>query len=584
MLLFKELMWFFKLEKISYLSGIFVLVLVATLNLFPPYAIRIIVDGISHQNLTSKTMFFWTMLLIGTGCVVYGLRLTWRFMIFGAASRLSRLLRQQLFDHFTLMSPLFYQQQRTGDLMAHATNDIQAIEMTAGMGVLTLVDSLTTGGLVVLSMSIFISWKLTLITLLPMPLMAWSTSRYGTLLHQRFHQAQAAFSDLNDKVLENINGVRVVKAFGQDEEEIKAFCELSKDVVEKNVAVAKVDALFDPTIQLIIGISFFLALVFGAMDVVKGSLTFGQLTQFTIYLGQFIWPMLAFGWLFNILERGRASYDRVHALLNLNQSIFERQEATSNPITGDVNYLNASFTYPGANTPVLSGVSVNLKFGQTLGIVGKTGSGKTTFLRLLLREFDLSKGDIQIGATSIYNMPLDGLRSTIGYVPQDHFLFSTTIAENIALGKPEATLDEIYHAAKVANIHEDILHFEEKYNTLVGDRGVTLSGGQKQRISIARALLLEPQILILDDSLSAVDSKTEKSILHDLRKTRAQKTTLISSHRLSAVEHADRIIVLKDGRISELGTHSELLALNGWYASTYRSQQIETSIEEEEGD
>ncbi|MDQ7093468.1 ABC transporter transmembrane domain-containing protein [Desulfosporosinus sp. PR] len=584
MLLFKDLMWFFKLEKKSYSVGIVMLVFVAVLNLFPPYVVRVLVDGVSHNNLTLKSLLQWSLWLAGTGLVVYGLRFVWRLMIFGAASRLSRLLRQQLFDHFTRLSPQFYQQHRTGDLMAHATNDIQAIETTAGMGVLTFVDSLTTGGLVVISMAIVISWKLTLITLLPMPLMAWSTSRYGTMLHQRFHRAQAAFSDLNDKVLENITGVRVVKAFGEEEAETEAFRRLSADVVEKNIAVAKVDALFDPTIQLIIGFSFFLALVFGAKDVVKGNLTFGQLTQFTIYLGQFIWPMLAFGWLFNILERGRASYDRVHSLLNIKQNICEREEAKSSLPMGDVEFRQATFTYPATSTPVLQDLNVLLRSGQTLGIVGKTGSGKTTFLRLLLREFDLSGGDLRIGGTSIYAVTLDALRKTIGYVPQDHFLFSISIAENIAFGKPEASLREIQKVAKIADIHNDIERLAKNYDTLVGDRGVTLSGGQKQRISIARALLTEPEILILDDSLSAVDAKTEKSILQGLREVRTQKTTFISSHRLSAVEHADLIIVLKDGQISEQGSHAELMELDGWYASTYRSQQIESSLEEGEGD
>ena len=580
MLLFKDLMWFFKLEKKSYGIGTLVLIFVALINLFPPFAVRVIVDGVGKGNLTHGILIKWSSLLLASGLLVYGLRYIWRLLIFGAASRLGRLLRKELFEHFTRLSPQFYQDHRTGDLMAHATNDIQAIEMTAGMGVLTLVDSITTGSLVILSMAFVISWKLTLITLLPMPLMAWSTSHYGTLLHKRFHKAQEAFSDLNDKVLETISGVRVIKAFGEEEAEIEAFRTLSADVVEKNIAVAKVDALFDPTIQLIIGISFFLSIAFGAQEVVNERLTFGQLTQFTIYLGQFIWPMLAFGWLFNILERGRASYDRVKTLLSIKHEVIDREWAKDQIPSGQVAYQKATFTYPGTHQTILREINVLIVQGQTLGIVGKTGSGKTTFFRLLMREFDLSEGDIQIGENSIYDVTLGALREAIGYVPQDHFLFSTSIEENIAFGKPEATLEEIKAVADVAAIHQDILHFEDKYGTLVGDRGVTLSGGQKQRISIARALLLDPEILILDDSLSAVDAKTEKAIIKGLKERRLHKTTLISSHRLSAIEHADMIIVLQDGRISERGSHAELMAIEGWYASTYRSQLLETLIEE----
>lgn len=580
MLLFKDLLWFFKQEKKSYGIGVLVLVCVALINLFPPYAVRVIVDSASKGNLTREILLKWSLLLLGAGFIAYGLRYIWRLLIFGASSRLGRLLRKQLFEHFTRLSPQFYQEHRTGDLMAHATNDIQAIEMTAGMGVLTLVDSMTTGSLVIFSMAFFISWKLTLITLLPMPLMAWSTSHYGTMLHKRFYKAQAAFSDLNDKVLENISGVRVVKAFGEEEAENEAFRLLSTEVVKKNIEVAKIDALFDPTIQLIIGISFFLAIAFGAKEVVHEKLTFGQLTQFTIYLGQFIWPMLAFGWLFNILERGRASYDRVNMLLKVKYEVLEREGAKDEVPNGQVMFEMASFTYPGTHLPVLDKINVAVNRGQTLGIVGKTGSGKTTLFRLLMREFDLTKGDIQIGRLSIYDLKLGALRAAIGYVPQDNFLFSTTIAENIAFGKPDAKLEEIKAVADLAAIHEDILQFLDSYGTLVGDRGVTLSGGQKQRISIARALLLQPEILILDDSLSAVDAKTEKAILQGLKEKRAQKTTLISSHRLSAIEHADLIIVLHNGQITERGSHTDLMAMEGWYASTYRSQQLESLIEE----
>lgn len=580
MKLFLDLLWFFKLEKKSYGTGIGVLVIVAMLNLMPPYVIRVLIDGIAQGNLTKEILFKWLLILLANGLMVYGLRYVWRLTIFGTAIRLGRILRNRLFEHYTKLSPSFYNQSRTGDLMAHVTNDIQAVEMTAGEGVLTLVDSFTTGGLVIFSMAFFISPQLTVISLLPMVFVAWSTSRYGSMLHKRFHKAQEAFGELTGKVQESISGQRVIKAFGREEAENEEFSKLSEDVVQKNVAVARVDALFDPTIQLIVGISYFLALAFGAKYVVDGQITIGQLTQFTIYLGQFIWPMLAFGWLFNITERGRASYDRIQALLNIEPEIAEKEGALAVAEGGDLAYEISSFSYPGKETVALQDVFFTLKQGETLGIAGKTGAGKTTLLRLLVREFDVQDGDIKLGDTSIYDHTLGGLRKAIGYVPQDNFLFSATVAENIAFGKPEAAMPEIEQVAKVACIHEDILRFEDKYGTVVGERGVTLSGGQKQRVAIARALLMDPEVLLLDDSLSAVDAKTEKSILAKLKNERVQRTTLISSHRLSAIEHADLIIVLQDRKISERGNHAELMAMDGWYAHTYRSQQLESMIVE----
>lgn len=581
MRLFLDLFWFFKLEKKSYLLGILFLIIVALLNLYQPYVVRNVVDNINEKTLTVKSLGFWVISLLLSGGVIYILRYFWRISIFGSAIRLSRLLRNKLFNHFTQMSPSFYHSHRTGDLMAHATNDIQAIEMTAGQGVFTLIDSLTTGGLVIFSMAYFLSWKLTLITLVPMPIMAWATSHYGTLLHTRFFKAQEAFSALNDKVQENISGVRVIKAFGQEEAEIDSFCTLSSEVVAKNIAVAKVDSLFDPTIMVIVGFSFFLAISFGAREVVQNRLTLGELTQFTLYLGQFIWPMLAFGWLFNIVERGRASYDRVKYLLDIEPEVRNNQTSMNESLlNGNLTYSISSFYYPGQAHPALKDIQFTLLKGQTLGIAGKTGSGKTTLLRLLLREFDVTEGTIEIGGIPVTRITLSALRSKIGYVPQEHFLFSTTIAENIALGKPTASVKEIKEAAQLSSIAEEIENFPEGYETQVGDRGVTLSGGQKQRLSIARAFLLNPEILIIDDSLSAVDAQTEKSILHALKANRSGKTTLISAHRLSAIEHADLIIILDEGRILEQGTHHELMERDSWYAHTYRAQQLELQLEE----
>lgn len=580
MRVFLDLMWFFRLQKRRYITGIVILVFVAIVNLLPPYIVGKVVDGIGKKSLTPTQLITWSAVILGLGLAVYGLRFLWRLMLYGASLTLARTLRNQLYEHFSKLSPQFYHKNRVGDLMAHATNDVQAIEATAGEGILTLVDSLTTGGIVLATMATTLSWKLTLVVLIPMPIMAYATSKYGEKLHKRFEIAQAAFSDINDKVQENISGVRVVKAFGQETVESAEFEQLSNEVVAKNVAVAKIDALFDPTINLIVGVSYFLAVAVGAYFVVHHALTIGQLTSFTMYLGQLIWPMLAFGWLFNIVQRGRASYDRVRKLLAVKPDIVSREGALDEVPKGDIAYGISSFAYPSSERPVLTDINITVRRGETLGIVGKTGSGKTTLLKLLLREFDLEHGDIRFGEHSIYDYQLQRLRGAVAYVPQDHFLFSATIAENIAFAKPDAKIREVTAAAKTASIHDDILRFEEGYQTVVGERGVTLSGGQKQRISIARALLLDAELLILDDSLSAVDARTEVQILNALQETRQGRTTFISTHRLSAVEHANQIIVLDDGRISERGTHEQLMKNDGWYKAMYLRQQLESLVEE----
>ncbi|MEC2073731.1 ABC transporter transmembrane domain-containing protein [Alkalihalophilus marmarensis] len=578
MSVFKDLWWFFKRERVSYGLGILVLAFVSIFTLLPPYIVGVIVDHIAEQTLTTTTLLSWVGVLLGVGLIVYVLRFVWRIMIFGAAIRLARLLRNQLYEHFTNMSSKFYQKQRTGDLMAHATNDIRAVQATAGQGVLTLVDSLTMGGFVILTMALTISWELTLISLIPMPFMALLTSYYGTLLHKRFHVAQAAFSDLNDNVQESITGVRVAKAFGQEEREIEGFRQQSEQVVKKNVSVAKVDALFDPTISLIVGLSYFLAVVFGARYVIADEMTIGQLTSFTIYLGLLIWPMLAFGWLFNIVERGRASYDRIKHLLSEKQDITDELATVDTVAKGDIDVSLNSYAYPGTDKNALTDLHFTLKEGQTLGIVGKTGSGKSTLIKLLQREYDVSDGSIRINERSINEYSLDALKKAFGLVPQEHFLFSATIADNVAFAKPDASFKEVVQACKLANIHEDITRFDQGYDTVVGERGVTLSGGQKQRISIARALISDPNILILDDSLSAVDAKTEEQILKSLRENRRGKTTIITAHRLSAIKHADLILVLADGKVIERGVHEELMNEDGWYRSMYDQQQLESVV------
>lgn len=555
------------------------LLFVAFLQLVPPRVIGMVVDEIETGTLTREGLIQWVLILVAAGVGMYVLRYFWRIMIFGSSVKLARLLRNRLYEHFTKMSPNFYQKRRTGDLMAHATNDLQAIQQTAGVGVLTLVDSLATGGFVIIAMATTISWKLTLICLLPMPLMAILTGWYGKMLHARFHKAQEAFSTLNDKSQESITGIKVIKTFGQEKEDIEDFRKQSQDVVKKNISVAKIDSLFDPTISLIVGISFFLSIVFGSRFVINGEMTIGSLVSFTTYLGLLIWPMLAFGHLFNVVERGRASLDRVNALLAEKVEIKDEEGAVRIVPQGDIVYNLKNYAFPGEQEPQLKNIHFTLPKGSTLGIVGKTGAGKTSLLKLLIREFEGYEGTVSIGGRLLKDYQLDKLREAVGYVPQDHFLFSATVAENIAFANPEASREQVYEAARIARIHEDILDFTDGYETVVGERGVSLSGGQKQRISIARAILLNPEILILDDSLSAVDAKTEEEILEALKGNREGKTTLITAHRLSAIEHADLILVLEDGEIVERGTHEQLMEHEGWYKDMYLRQQLEELVE-----
>jgi ATP-binding cassette, subfamily B, multidrug efflux pump len=579
MKVFLDLMWFFKQEKKSYTIGIVLLLFVAFLQLVPPKIVGYMVDAIRADELTAKGLWTWVAVLIVSALLMYILRYFWRIMIFGSAVKLSRLLRNRLYQHFTNMTSSFFQRRRVGDLMAHATNDLQAIQQTAGSGILTLVDSLATGGFVIIAMAATISWKLTLIALLPMPFMAVLTSYYGTLLHKRFHKAQEAFSALNDKTQESVSGIKVIKTFGQEKEDIEDFRKQSEDVVQKNISVAKVDSLFDPTISIIVGISFFLSVTFGARFVMHGDLTIGELVAFTTYLGLLIWPMLAFGWLFNIVERGRASYDRVSQLLSEDIEIKNIEDPIKERPTGNIEFNVSAFSYPNEDEPALKDIHFTLNKGETLGIVGKTGAGKTTLLKALLREFEGYEGTIEFGGHSIKEYEMTKLREAFGYVPQDHFLFSATIAENIAFTDPLASREEIEKAASLAYIHDDILAFTDGYETVVGERGVSLSGGQKQRISIARALLMEPEVLILDDSLSAVDAKTEETILHSLRTERQQKTTIITAHRLSAIQHANLILVLESGKVVEKGTHDELMREEGWYKEMFLRQQLEELVE-----
>ncbi|EOH94148.1 ABC transporter ATP-binding protein [Enterococcus pallens] len=582
MSIFQKLNWFFLKEKKRYLLGILGLVLVAILQVFPPRIIGIVIDEINQPNIRTQTIFFWTFILLMTGVGQYLFRYIWRMNIWGGAALLEKTLRQRLFNHFTKMDRLFYQEHRTGDLMAHATNDLTAIQNVAGLGILTFADSFITGGATIIAMIVFVDWRLTLLALLPLPLLAWGSKVLGDQLHDAFTESQKAFSTINDKTQESITGIKVIKTFGQEKEDSQDFTEKIQQAIQKNKRVNFLDAMFDPLITVIVGLSYMITIIVGGSFILRQTLTIGQLISFISYIGMLIWPMFAIGRLFNVLERGNASYDRVASLLKKETTILEHPQAIKTAAAGDIDFDIHKFRYSGEAAAVLTDIKFHIFEGETLGIVGRTGAGKTTLLRLLMREADNYDGQIMFGGIDIRRYALQSLFDAIGYVPQAHFLFSLSIRENIRFANPSFSQEIVEKAATLAAIHSDIEDLPLGYDTLVGERGVSLSGGQKQRISIARALVLDPQLLILDDALSAVDAKTEAAILQNIKRHRKSGSTIIAAHRLSSVMHADEIIVLDEGEIIERGKHGQLLEKNGWYKKMWDRQQLEAKVEGED--
>jgi ATP-binding cassette subfamily B multidrug efflux pump len=559
------------------LAGFVSLLLVNGATILVPLVIREAIDRLTRGE---GDLLRSGLMITGLAAVVMAFRFLWRYFFIGAARRIERALRAKLYSHLLGLSASFYNETKTGDLMAHATNDIEAVTRACGFGVLTIADPLF---MIPVSIAIMMSIdpRLTLYAILPLPILSLFMLWYGRVIHRRFEAVQEAFSTLMEKVRETVAGIRVVKSFVQERGTEVDFSTTNQLQVDKNMALVRITGLFHPLIELLSGAALAIILWIGGIDVIRASISLGDFVAFTQYLSMLIWPMVAMGWAVNLLQRGRASLERINRLLSETPEIVE--PAKPRPLRGTrIEIRDLTFAYPSGNgraaTPALSDIRLTIEEGMTLGVVGLTGSGKSTFAHLIPRIFDPPVGTVCIGGVDIRDVDLAELRRSIGFVPQDPFLFSASLSENIAFGRPDASQETIEEAATLAGIHEEILGFPEGYETTVGERGISLSGGQKQRIAIARALLLDPRIVIFDDPLSAVDAEREEFILGKLREFFHGRTSIIIAHRISAVMHADQTIVIDKGRIVERGAHDELIAAGGIYDRIWRLQQAERRV------
>ena len=560
----RKISWYIFSNKKRYALIVLFLLIANVLDIIPPQLIGRTIDLINNGEMTATIMRNILLIFAGVIILTYVVSYWWGYLLFEGAIKIESIIRSRLMRKFLLLSPGFYERSKTGDLMAKATNDLKTVNMATGFGIITLLDSTTFLLTIVLVMGFTISWQLTFFALLPLPLLAVIEQRLGKMINKRHKSSQEAFGVMNDAVLEVVEGVRLTRSYVQEDAENKRFHKLTESYLNKFMKVEKLDAFFQPLSIIVVSSSIAISFAYGAVLVNNGVITVGELITFNVYLNMLIWPMFALGMLFNIMERGNASYDRIQDVLDETDDLNASGEATVQDT--NFNFNEVTFKYPTGTHNSLENITLEIGKGETLGIVGKTGSGKSTFIKQLLRIYPEGSGDLIIDGLNISSLNRKKLRDKLGYVSQENILFSRTVRENIMFGKPDATEAELAEAIQLSAFDEDLARMPEGLETLVGEKGVSLSGGQKQRISIARSLIKEPDILILDDALSAVDARTEQRIINHIKNNRKGRTTIIITHRLSAVHHADKIIVLENGKIVESGTHQELSNGSGWYS------------------
>lgn len=559
----------------------FTLLLVDYMQLFIPRIIGKVTNGIQDGSITSQGILHLMWSLIGITVIMGLCRIGWRYCIIGSSRKIERDVRQEIFEKWVTLDNQYFNQHKTGNLMAYATNDLNAIRMMVGPGVITIFDALVMTVLVIGQMAFRINLKLTLIAIIPMPIIALCSYYFGRMIEKRFKLKQEAFAVLSDKVQETFSGIKVIKSFVQEQYDLKSFDDIAEDNYTKNLNLTKLSALLNPLVIFLVGSSLLISIGYGGYLTMINEITIGDFVAFNQYILMLSWPMQAIAMGINIFAQGMASIKRVEEVLHTATQVKDKEDAVSlNNLQGHIRMEHLNFNFPDNNQVGLKDISLEVKPGETLAILGRTGSGKSTLVNLLLRMYNAPEKSIFLDGVDIMDAKIEDVRQQIAYVPQDNFLFSDTIKNNIGFGVNEIKDEAIQLAAIKADVHKNIIDFPMQYETIVGERGTTLSGGQKQRVSIARALLLDAPILILDDSLSAVDTKTEELILHNLHEVRQGKTNIIIAHRISTVRHAEHIVVLENGQIAEYGDHDTLMKANGIYAEMYTKQQLEEEISE----
>jgi len=572
-----QFIWkYIKRHKWQYIGGIITLFILDFANLYIPKTTGVITDGLAAHTMDLRGVWHNIVIILSIGLTLTIGRFLWRYFLFGAARSIEREIRDDMFAHLETLDVEYYNEHKTGDLMTRFTSDLNAVRMAIGPAVIAAFDAIVMTVMVIGQMMIYVNVKLTLAAIVPMFFIAVGELYYGNIMQKRFLERQEAVSELTDFVQESFSGVRVVKAFVQERAQIRAFAKANAKAKKKNLGIAKMEAVVMPLLDVVIGISSLITLLYGGVLALAGEITIGRFVAFHQYITMLVWPMIACGEAINMFSQGGAGIRRIQEVFAAQPEIADNRDVEEvSEIKGNIRLNHLTFLHRGHSEPTLKDISLNIKAGTTLAVIGRTGNGKSTMVNLLLHLYQTKRGMIFIDGTDINDISLKSLRENIAYVPQDNFLFSDTLKSNIAFGTDDAKMEEIVRATKTACIHDNIIAFPDGYETIVGERGVTLSGGQKQRSSIARAIKKNAPILILDDALSAVDTDTEEQILHNLKENRRGKTTILIAHRISTIQNADTILVLEDGEAKECGNHQELMALGGIYRDMFEKQQLE---------